>query len=184
MNPTSLLTADEVNEMTSVVPDFWGRLPLDIQEAIRNAYARETDSEEQNLLKLSTISGTNDANEARTLRTTFRDEVVTPLLAWYQEHATEPGRNLLSQQQVTTGYLVSVASLQQVLATFSANTDVQICFGLNKGIREGGQLQLVLRGEGGDTVPAYVYTTGLPSDVNGPDGVRIKPCNASTNPPC
>lgn len=119
------------------------------------------EARKEGLQELSTTNGENDNGAAQRLRAMFKSEVVVPFLSPYANLAS----NDLNQDpgyQGTTGYLIGIDAFLSMYQAFRNCEAVQICFGMDKPVEEGGQIQLVFRGYQNAAHDASVFVTALP----------------------
>lgn len=86
----------------------------------------------------------NDHTVALRLRNTFNSEVVTPILSPYAQLSTHSEND--PNYHGTTGYLIGIDVFLDMYQAFRNCEAVQVCFGMDKPLDEGGQLQLIFRG--------------------------------------
>jgi hypothetical protein len=114
---------------------------------------------------------TNDNLVASEYRRVFQEQVL-PILRPNASHSAHNQPNQPGYEG-TTGYLVGIDRFREVADVFATCDGVQVCFGMDKPIDQGGQIQLVFRGYGG-TAPGRLFLTPVPGGP--PDTPRVKPC--------
>ena len=162
MNPPELLTAT-IQELTDLQQQL-----AQLQEQLENRKAgldrQPADSQEG-------VEGVDNPS-AKQMRQQFANELVPLIEAVPNRPANTP------DTWTYKGYMVGIDTFRDVFVAFRDCEAVQICFGLNKPLAEGGQLQLVFRGVGGET--DSLFTTGSWEGDNGGGG----PVNPPTGRPC
>jgi hypothetical protein len=143
--------------------------------------------EEQNMNLTESVDIAYDTPEAKKMREQFAQELVTLMDA-------TPNRPLVDNDGVRlptyTGYVIGIDMLRDLYCAYRNCEAVQVCFGLDKPLSQGGQIQLIFRGVGiqpndeamnGDASNLFMTGTwGLDQDGN-PIGsptepVRVRPC--------
>ncbi|GAB3981493.1 hypothetical protein GCM10028806_51170 [Spirosoma terrae] len=168
------LSAEQIVDLLGPNASIWPLLTDNAREELSKIFSTTLADREAGLLELETVDN-NDCLEASMLRATFHESVVEPILA---PHATRSNHYDPKQSDYkgTTGYVIGINQFRAVATAFADSEAVQICFGMDKPLGEGGQLQLIFKGIGGLTNPNVVFITGKPGAGNGPDGARVRPC--------
>jgi hypothetical protein len=160
MNPTSATdqAIQELNDLKALLKDR--------KSGLVEQDAGPSDQPEQ--------SDTVDNDSARLMRQQFATDVV-PLIE------AVPSRPPYGPDEWTyRGYMIGIDDFRDVYVAFRDCEAVQICFALNKPLADGGQLQMVFRGAGGNSADLdKLFATGQwEGGGTSPDSLP-KPCMPS-----
>ncbi|MEZ0541653.1 hypothetical protein [Fibrella arboris] len=194
MSTPPSLSYEQITALLGNNVTLWPLLDDSTKQRITDTYLQFIDDRMQGLITrtMTTPASTTGDSEDEAMRTLFATEIVDPILAPHAAKAaffarkggdeanSDPRIPIPPDFKGITGYTIGIGMMQEMANTFSLCDAVQICFGLDKPLANGGQLQLIFRGIGGNPPSDQVYMTGTPGEAGGPgEGVRIQPCPIS-----